>query len=115
MELRDFGRADKLWNRGIRLPATDPYAQFMRIKDRIQAVRGVQVTGWTVGKLQTINQTNRCYALLDVQDSGGEFSSFGMGLEWQAENWMLKTNPFLPSYVMQCVDGSRRKEGGGAQ
>jgi hypothetical protein len=104
MERHDFDQAEKLWNKGVRVPATDPYAQFMRIKQRLQAVNGVQVTAWKVGRLQTINETNRYFGLLDLQDSGGD--QLGIGLEWQGVKWVLKTdNPQVPPYVRQSLDG----------
>ena len=102
MERRDFERAGKLWRNGVGASATDPYAQFMRIKDRFEAVNGVRVTAWKVGKLQTVNETNRCFGLLDIEDSGG--NQFGIGLEWQGARWLLKTdNSPVPDYVRQSL------------
>ena len=108
MEQRDFARAERLWKRGVMLPTSDPYGQFMQIKDRLDRVNGVQVTNWTVGKLQKINETNRYYGLLDIQDSSGEFDRFGVGLEWRDEKWFLKDNPLLPLYVKECVGNGKR-------
>jgi hypothetical protein len=104
IELHDFDQAEKLWNKGVRVAKTDPYAQFMRVKDRLQAVDGVQVTAWKVGKLQTLNETNRYFGLLDMLDSDG--NQFGIGLEWQGMKWVLKTdNPQVPAYVRQSLNG----------
>lgn len=105
IERHDFGRAEQLWKRGIRTPASNPYGQFMRVKDRLRAVSGIQVTEWSVGKLQTINGCNRYFALLDVQDSA-KGSHFGIGLEWQREKWVLKTdNPDVPPYLRNILAG----------
>ncbi len=104
VELHDFDQAEKLWKRGVRVTDDDPFSQFMRVRDRLQAFPGVQVTAWKVGKLQTINATNRYFGLLDIQESNG--NQFGIGLEWHGEKWVLKTdNPQVPSYVRQSLDG----------
>jgi len=102
VERGDFRRAERIWNRGARALREDPYAQLMRIRDRLQAVDGVRVTEWKIGKLQPINGTNRYFALLDVQLPDAQV---GIGLAWEGRRWSLKTEmPNLPSYVKASVD-----------
>jgi hypothetical protein len=102
MERGDFVQAEKLWKRGVLASTTDPYAQFMRIRDRIQAVSDTKIESWKVLRLQTINETNRYFGEFDIQDPTARF---GVGLIWEGEKWELKPDyPELPPYVKRCLN-----------
>lgn len=109
MERHDFEQAEKLWNKGIQVSASDPYAQFMRVKDRLQSVSGLQVTDWKVEKLQVNDKTKRYFGLIDIYDSAG--NQFGIGADWQGEKWLLRTdNPQVPAYVRESLNGGKKLE-----
>ena len=95
----DFRRAEKMWRRGARVAAGDPYGEFMRIRDRLQAVNGVEVTEWKLGKLQILNGY---FALVDIKAPDAQVV---IGLTWESGRWLLKTDaPPVPSYVKQSIE-----------
>lgn len=87
-------------------PRADWATALGRVRELLQAQPGVTIGDWRTGALGSINGTNRYFALLDVHDAERGIA-FGLGLEWQGERWVLRTeSPLLPEYVRRVVEAS---------
>jgi hypothetical protein len=109
MERRDFGRAERLWNFGVFAPDGDPYIEFMRVIERLEAVKEVQVQNYYVRRTPAGDISDRYIGTLNIHESGkGSTKEFGVAMEWKGQKWSLKIDhELLPSYVKQSLEGQR--------
>jgi len=71
----------------------------MRIRDRLRAVDGLEVTQWKIGKLQILNSY---FALADIKALDAQM---GIGLTWEGGRWLLKSDsPSIPSCVKESIE-----------
>jgi hypothetical protein len=102
MARHDYGRAQELWKKGVIAAKNDPYAELMRILDRLNAVRDIEVKDWNLQSLLPNGDTN-CYAAqLDIASTNARF---GVILSWKGEKWALVHDyPEIPSSVRTCLE-----------
>ena len=102
MTRHNYGRAQELWKKGVSAPKSDPYAELMRILDRLGAARDIRVKDWIFGTLPPNNGTNRYSTQLDIESTNARF---GVILTWEGNRWVLMRDyPEIPSCVRQSVN-----------